>query len=1054
MRFEPLRFHAVLPVLTGIRYSVTLFVPGGLHRLDEDTWSALRDHFHCDAMAKKYAQAARMRQHGTVTLAAEPQLTQELLIQGWCDDELSDIFLSRQSTRLLRQAARELWNARSVTALASGSFFDAWPRECRSTLIERLMPTTLNPNISPWTCFSQESVLFLCGDHAEFSGIFERRIGENLPTWWLREDTSESEQKWHEYRLSGCGSWSLLGTDLDLPIPSGPMPSKMSQWCHHLSQAVLMTVQIQERGEESEQAIWLNESATYPIEPEEQEEQSEEAQDAVDEQDEEVEPAECQQEGDTLTTAEKELVHKVHVNAGHPTREHFHRALAAAGCRPSILRYIKRDYERPQCLSGARQQLRRKISFPRTFQFGKLVGLDTFYIDLCSTSSDGTRQTVRHPVLNMVDHGTNLQQCQVMSRATALEASRAFREVWIRPHGTPEAILADGGPEFQQSFAEMCERMSILLIITDPESPWQAGRVERHGGWVKELAEAEISSRQLILKDGVELNAFLCELTAAKNAHFNRGGYTPLQLVYGRNPQIPGELLGQGEISQLASTSSYPQDSPADQKHFRAQQIRHRARELAFTHQCRNKFNIATRTAIHQDRSYAPGQWVFVWRKAQASHRAHMQHRSGSWRGPGLVILQQGHTVYVSMRSRLWKCNIDQIRNAGSAEMLGAELVQRGQLRDLLLHLHSTRGATAIDCTTDGAPDSTEESDALRLDEAASSIVPLGSNTQLPPQVSSEHPPLMPMTSVPQNGYPLPLPLSSVPEDQDMNSSTLPQPVVEIPRQTSTSTTAHTLREPEPMDDASSTRTRPDSESHRSEAEDRRETAKMARTQSRDHASSTAASATGATSSQAVGAPSTESTPWLRLTMAERQSALRELERLPECLRAGPVNQSLADQAADGSENLMVELGMSFVSKSNVDQASGITRERAKALGEVRLEDLSDDLRESFKEADMQEWEGIKKVVKIHLGPAADALRAQWPDRVISGRMVRRLKAQPGIRSDPKAKSRFCCHGHKDPDTGRMRIFAPTPPVETLMLFSEPAIQLFSHRCEAGILAE
>eukprot|EP00971_Amphidinium_carterae_P219898 4365246-Amphidinium_carterae.1 len=74
------------------------------------------------------------------------------------------------------------------------------------------------------------------------------------------------------------------------------------------------------------------------------------------------------------------------------------------------------------------------------------------------------------------------------------------------------------------------------------------------------------------------------------------------------------------------------------------------------------------------------------------------------------------------------------------------------------------------------------------------------------------------------------------------------------------------------------------------------------------------------------------------------------------------------------------------------------------------------------------EWEGIKKVVVVHEGQAAKALRERWPERIISARMVRRLKSQPGMGAEPKPKSRFCCHGHQDPDTGQMRIFAPTPP--------------------------
>lgn len=47
--------------------------------------------------------------------------------------------------------------------------------------------------------------------------------------------------------------------------------------------------------------------------------------------------------------------------------------------------------------------------------------------------------------------------------------------------------------------------------------------------------------------------------------------------------------------------------------------------------------------------------------------------------GPGLVILQNGHTVYVAMRIRLWKCNSNQLRPANSTEELAMEVVTSGQ---------------------------------------------------------------------------------------------------------------------------------------------------------------------------------------------------------------------------------------------------------------------------------------------------------------------------------------------------------------------------------------
>jgi hypothetical protein len=58
--------------------------------------------------------------------------------------------------------------------------------------------------------------------------------------------------------------------------------------------------------------------------------------------------------------------------------------------------------------------------------------------------------------------------------------------------------------------------------------------------------------------------------------------------------------------------------------------------------------------------------------------------------GPGLVILQNGHTVYVAMRIRLWKCNSNQLRPANSTEELAMEVVTSGQYRDLLQQMQGS----------------------------------------------------------------------------------------------------------------------------------------------------------------------------------------------------------------------------------------------------------------------------------------------------------------------------------------------------------------------------
>ena len=65
----------------------------------------------------------------------------------------------------------------------------------------------------------------------------------------------------------------------------------------------------------------------------------------------------------------------------------------------------------------------------------------------------------------------------------------------------------------------------------------------------------------------------------------------------------------------------------------------------------------------------------------------------------------------------------------------------------------------------------------------------------------------------------------------------------------------------------------------------------------------------------------------------------------------------------------------------------------------------------------------------------ARILRETQPARIISSRMVRRWKPQEGTFAEPKSKSRWCVHGHQDPDAGSLAVFAPTPQTTSLMLF-------------------
>ncbi|CAE7645030.1 GIP [Symbiodinium sp. CCMP2592] len=110
---------------------------------------------------------------------------------------------------------------------------------------------------------------------------------------------------------------------------------------------------------------------------------------------------------------------------------------------------------------------------------------------------------------------------------------------------------------------------------------------------------------------------------------------------------------------------------------------------------------------------------------------------------------------------------------------------------------------------------------------------------------------------------------------------------------------------------------------------------------------------------------------------------------------------------------------------------------------EVDVKKLARNEQEMFLKSDQVEWEAIlkTKAVRVASGAQAQRLRAKYPDRILSSRMVRRKKPT-GDLHQWKAKSRWCLHGHADPDTGQLITYAPTPQVESLMLFLQCGLNL------------
>ena len=87
-----------------------------------------------------------------------------------------------------------------------------------------------------------------------------------------------------------------------------------------------------------------------------------------------------------------------------------------------------------------------------------------------------------------------------------------------------EVLISDGGPEFAGVLARRIE-LGVQRQVTDASSPWQNGRVERHGQWIQDLLMRGLETR--FVESDTELEVLACEVVSQKNRYLHRGGYSP-----------------------------------------------------------------------------------------------------------------------------------------------------------------------------------------------------------------------------------------------------------------------------------------------------------------------------------------------------------------------------------------------------------------------------------------------------------------------------------------------------------------------------------------------
>ena len=298
---------------------------------------------------------------------------------------------------------------------------------------------------------------------------------------------------------------------------------------------------------------------------------------------------------------------KLHKQFAHPSSERLKQLIQNSGVKDDKIFNLVDEISRECdiCKRYRKPSPRPVVGFPLASEFNEMVAMDIKYIN-----------TV--PVLHMIDHATRYSSACLLKNKKPLTVIEAVMTHWIQIFGQPQKVLTDNGGEFVNSeLLELAEKFNITLKTTAAESAWSNGLCERHNAVISDLASKVMADSRCTLNMAVPW------AISAKNSLSNVYGFSPNQLVFGRNSNYPTVHLDKPPAQNLCSNDFIA-------KHLIAL---HKARQ-AFTAQescekLRRALNKQTRN--YSNTVYNNGDEVYYKRK-----------NSAEWHGPAKVLGKDG----------------------------------------------------------------------------------------------------------------------------------------------------------------------------------------------------------------------------------------------------------------------------------------------------------------------------------------------------------------------------------------------------------------------------
>ena len=322
----------------------------------------------------------------------------------------------------------------------------------------------------------------------------------------------------------------------------------------------------------------------------------------------------------------RKKIKKLHHQFGHPSSKRLGNLLKDAKIEDneshSLLEEITDGCE--TCLRFKRTPSRPLVSMNMASEMNDIVALDL-------------KEYKKNDIyfLHMIDLATRFSRTCITRSKEPKVIVEGIITTWLGSGlGSPRKFLCDNGGEFaNKTLLDLCENMNIEILHTSAYSPFSNGICERNHAVIDDMVY-KIKADQPDLK----LEIAVAWAVDAKNCLQMVGGFSPYQLVYGRNPRLPGVM--DDNLPALEGTSS----EEVIARHLNAS---HSARKAFISAQASEKIRRALKGNVRQSgKPFTDGDKVYFKRPDRKE-----------WSGPATVIGKDGKTVILKYGAHIVRCH-------------------------------------------------------------------------------------------------------------------------------------------------------------------------------------------------------------------------------------------------------------------------------------------------------------------------------------------------------------------------------------------------------------